>query len=84
MYSYKFINVTHSIWTGKPEERIEDIIEDYAAQGWRLVQVLRETNTSGKKNSKIILERVVPDDFYISPPTSPPTDAFNIDTDEFV
>ena len=92
MYTYKYISIPHSIWTRKPEEKIENVIDDYAAHGWRLVQVLRETNSSGKIFSKIIFEREVPEDYYNNPAPPSQLDAnpnpnpknYNSDLDEFV
>jgi len=85
MYTYKFIKVGHSVWTRKPDQNIEHIIDDYAAQGWRLVQVLQEHNHSGKLFSKIILERKVPADFYKNTQSDPPKpDKYNSANDDFV
>ena len=67
MYTYKIVKVKHSAWTGKPNSSIEEIIEDYAADGWRLVQVLQDhaaMSYQGRVNSKIIFEKKVPSDFY--------------------
>ncbi len=66
MYTYKFIDVDHSAWTGKPKENIEGVIEEYASMGWRLLQVVPKTPTSSmtKFVTKIIFEKKVSDDFY--------------------
>ena len=67
MYSYKFINIKHSYWTGKPNSKIEDVIEKYAERGWRLVQVVQDHAAmwyKGRLHTKIILERKVDADYY--------------------
>ena len=67
MYTYKFVNINHSCWTGKPKERIEDIVEEFAEKGWRLVQVCQDYGAmwySGRIRSKIIFEKEVNEDFY--------------------
>lgn len=67
MYTYNIVKVKHSAWTGKPTDNIEDIIAEYAADGWRLVQVLQDhaaMSYQGRVNSKIIFEKKVPADFY--------------------
>ncbi len=42
MYTYKFVEIKHSMWTGKPVENFEDIIHNYALQGWRFVQIAQD------------------------------------------
>lgn len=66
MYTYKFIDVDHNNWTGKPKENIESIIEEYASIGWRLLQVIPKAPTSSmtKFITKIIFEKKVNNDFY--------------------
>ncbi len=66
MYTYKFVDINHSPWTGKAKENIESIIEEYASMGWRLLQVVPKTPTSSmtKFVTKIIFEKKVNDDFY--------------------
>lgn len=67
MYTYKFVNIDHSSWTGKPKESIEGIIEEYASLGWRFAKIHSLLKASGtKKVSQIIFEKKVGDDFYTS------------------
>ena len=40
MYEYKFVKVKFSGFTLKAEEDYETIVNDYAKDGWRLLQVL--------------------------------------------
>jgi len=71
MYQYKFIEVKHSGWTGKPKDSIEEIVEDFAADGWKLVQVFQDGGTimySGKVKTKIIFEKEVDQAFYAERP----------------
>ncbi len=65
MYTYKFVDVKHSIWTGKSKENIESIIEEYASLGWRLSQVIPVLGSAAMvSKTKIIFEKKVGDDFY--------------------
>ena len=47
MYEYKVVRIPISIWTGKPKEDYVDVITEYAAEGWRFVQVYHHRNGSG-------------------------------------
>ena len=70
MFTYKVVKVKHSVWTGKPESKIENIIEDHAAEGWRFVQVLQDHAAmwyKGRIFSKVIFEKKVAPDFYDNP-----------------
>ncbi len=65
MYTYKFVDIKHSGWTGKPKENIEEIVLEHAALGWRFVQVVNKISSSGTyKISNVIFEKEVEDDFY--------------------
>lgn len=67
MYTYKFVNIKHSAWTGKPQVKIEEVIEEQAAKGWRFVQILQDHAAmwyKGRIYSKIVFEREVGADFY--------------------
>ncbi len=67
MYTYKIVMIKHSMWTGKPASKVEDVIEEYAADGWRLVQVLQDHAAmwyKGRIHTKIIFEKRVTTDFY--------------------
>lgn len=65
MYTYKFVDISHSTWTGKPKESIEGIIEEHASLGWRFVEIYSTLKSSGsRKVSKVIFEKEVNDDFY--------------------
>ncbi|MEM9821608.1 MAG: DUF4177 domain-containing protein [Bacteroidota bacterium] len=79
MYTYKFVNIKHSMWTGKPKEPIEDIIEEFASNGWRLVQVCQDYGAmwySGRIRSKIIFEKQVEEQFYTAGFREEPEDSF--------
>jgi len=39
MFDYKIIRIPISIWTGKAKEDYLDVIKEYAAEGWRFIQV---------------------------------------------
>lgn len=39
MYQYEFVKVEVNRWKGKPKENYKQIIEEYASDGWRLVQI---------------------------------------------
>lgn len=39
-YDYKFIRIKLNFWTRKPKEDYQTIIQQHAAKGWRLVQIL--------------------------------------------
>ena len=64
MYKYKIVKIKHSSWTGKPKENISDVINDYAENGWRLVQVIRANSyawgTSGFC-TEVIFEKTLED-----------------------
>ena len=65
MYTYKFVEIKHSMWTGKPVENIEDIIHEYALQGWRFVQIAQDHGAmwyKGRIYTKLIFERPVAED----------------------
>lgn len=79
MYKYKFVNINHSMWTGKPKERIEDVIEEFAAQGWRLVQICQDYGAmwySGRIRSKIVFEKALEEAIYESRYEAEPEDSF--------
>ncbi|MEL6123838.1 MAG: DUF4177 domain-containing protein [Bacteroidota bacterium] len=64
MYTYKFVDIKHSIWTGTPKRSIEDIVATHAAEGWRLVQVLQDVAKimyRGTCRTKVIFERPIRD-----------------------
>ena len=39
MYEYKVVRIPINVWTGKPKEDYLNVIQDYAEDGYRLVQV---------------------------------------------
>lgn len=39
MYDYKFVRVEVNRWKGQPKEDYQQIIQEYAENGWRLVQI---------------------------------------------
>jgi hypothetical protein len=63
MYKYRIVKIKHSPWTGKAKENIGDIIEEYAENGWRLVQVLQPNyynwSMSGGMKTEIIFEKTM-------------------------
>ena len=62
MYTYKFVEIKHSMWSGKPKEDFEDIIHQYALDGWRFVQMAQDYGAmwyKGRINTKLIFERPV-------------------------
>ncbi len=62
MYTYKIIEIKHSMWSGKPKENFEDIIHQYALDGWRFVQMAQDYGAmwyKGRINTKLIFERPV-------------------------
>ena len=58
MYEYKVIRISVSMWTGKPKEDYVDVITEYAARGWRFVQVYQYRNASrGTGYVEVIFEK---------------------------
>lgn len=55
-YEYKFIKLKISVWTGKPKQDYQEIIQDHARQGWRLVQI---GHIHGQQEMELIFERPV-------------------------
>jgi len=39
MFEYKFVRIKLSYWRKRPRENHRRIIEEHAAEGWRLVQI---------------------------------------------
>jgi hypothetical protein len=39
MYEYHFVKVELNAWGSKPKEDYQNIIHQYASEGWRLVQI---------------------------------------------
>ncbi|MCC6488983.1 MAG: DUF4177 domain-containing protein [Candidatus Hydrogenedentes bacterium] len=39
MYEYEFVRIKARFWSSEPREDYRDIVREYAAQKWRLVQV---------------------------------------------
>ena len=37
---YKTVEIKPDMWTGKPKEELEVVLNRYAREGWRLVQVM--------------------------------------------
>ncbi len=67
MYTYKFVNIDHSMWTGKPKENLEEVIEHLAGQGWRLVQIAQDYGSmwyKGRIRTKIIFEKEATEAFH--------------------
>lgn len=49
------------MWTGKPNDSIEGTINDYAENGWRLVQIVRPNyyNWGGGINTELVFEKTM-------------------------
>jgi len=56
MFTYEVVNIKYNIWTGKYKENLEDVINNYALEGWRLVQVIK-LQEGGGYNLKVIFEK---------------------------
>ena len=56
MFTYEVVKIKYNIWKSKYEENLEDVLNDYALDGWRLVQVLK-TNENGTYHLKVIFEK---------------------------
>lgn len=39
MYEYKFVKIEFKKLSGKPSEDYREVIENYANQGWRFIQI---------------------------------------------
>lgn len=39
-YEYKFVQLKISMWTMKPKQDYQAVIQEHARQGWRLVQII--------------------------------------------
>lgn len=39
MYEYHFVKVELNAWGSKPKEDYQNIIHQYASEGWRFVQI---------------------------------------------
>jgi hypothetical protein len=59
MFEYKFVPLKTSVWTSKPKEDYKQIIEEYARQGWRFIQMIVTPNGAGSNNFEMVFERVV-------------------------
>jgi hypothetical protein len=61
MYVYKFVRLHLRFFSGKPERDYRHVVEDYARQGWRLVQIFAPgTGAYGSaKYFELIFERKV-------------------------
>lgn len=59
MYEYKFITIPLSTWSRKPKEDYHRVIEEYAANGWRLVQIFAPaiSGYGAAKEFELIFER---------------------------
>ena len=65
MYIYRSVEIPHSMWSGKPTENIESILNHYGQHNWRLSAM-----NSGVRGAKtftiLLLEKEVGDDYYNS------------------
>lgn len=60
MFEYKVIRIPVSMWTGKPNEDYVSVIQEYAAEGWRFVQVFNPfQGNATKKYFEIIFEKPI-------------------------
>ncbi|MFK8009802.1 MAG: DUF4177 domain-containing protein [Saprospiraceae bacterium] len=59
MFDYKIIRIPISFWSGKPKEDYFDVIKEYAAKGWRFIQVFTPPGAGNGKNYyiEIIFEK---------------------------
>jgi hypothetical protein len=57
IYEYKFTKLKISMWTGKPKQDHQEIIQDHARQGWRLVQIVQPIH--GHYEMEMIFERPI-------------------------
>lgn len=55
-YEYKTIEIKPDMWTGKPKEGLDVVLNRYAREGWRLVQVMGPVVGSASLYT-VILER---------------------------
>jgi len=59
MYEYHFVKVELNAWGSKPKEDYQNIIHQYASEGWRFVQIFA-TSTKGYGSAayfELIFER---------------------------
>lgn len=59
MYEYKFHQVELSKLRSKPKEEYHEIIEKYASEGWRFVQIFAPSTTGygGASYFELIFEK---------------------------
>lgn len=58
MFDYKIIRIPVSMWTGKPKEDYLSVIKEYAAEGWRFIQVFNPSrNSAGNYYIEVIFEK---------------------------
>jgi hypothetical protein len=70
MCAYKSIAISHSIWTGKPQENIKSILNYHGQFNWRRIAINTESKGS-KSYSELILETVVSIKYYKKHPMKP-------------
>ncbi|WOV84780.1 DUF4177 domain-containing protein [Sporosarcina jeotgali] len=57
MYTYKVVTIKSS-WKGEPKEDEEQVINEHAAQGWRLHSIIPfSSTTGGTTDLKLIFEK---------------------------
>ncbi|VDG99125.1 Uncharacterised protein [Lysinibacillus sphaericus] len=57
MYSYKVVTIKSS-WKGTPKENEEQVMNEYAAQGWRLHSIIPfSSTTGGTTDLKLVFEK---------------------------
>lgn len=53
---YKIVEIKPDMWTGKPKEELDVVLNRYAREGWRLIQVMGP-NFGSVSLYMLILER---------------------------
>ena len=64
MFDYKIVRIPVSMWTGKPKEDYLSVIKEYAAEGWRFIQVFNPSRYggSGSYYIEVIFEKLRKED----------------------
>lgn len=57
MYDYKIIRIPISLWTGQPKEDYLSVIKEYAAEGWRFIQVYNPPAHGMSNYIEVIFEK---------------------------
>ncbi|MFK7934272.1 MAG: DUF4177 domain-containing protein [Saprospiraceae bacterium] len=60
MFTYEVVKIKMN-WLGKYERNMDEVIQDYALDGWRLVQVLQPNSMNMDHSYRIIFEKPIRD-----------------------